>query len=145
MIREISGSRPAQALAAGIVSLGLTIHPVSGGVTASAALTTRLTESRPSIVGLASWYGSWHQGRPTASGETYDMRRLTAAHRTIPFGTLLRVTNLENGRHVVVRVTDRGPYVAGRLLDLSLGAAEALGMVAAGVVPVAVIVLGKGT
>jgi len=80
-------------------------------------------------VGLASWYGSFHQGLVTASGETYDMRRLTAAHRSLPLGTRLRVTNLENGRVVRVRVNDRGPYVPGRIVDLSREAAHVLGMV----------------
>ena len=96
------------------------------------------------IVGLASWYGQRHQGRPTASGEAYDMNRLTAAHRTFPFGTRLRVTNVENGRSVVVRVNDRGPHVSGRVLDLSLGAAKALGMVGEGVARVEIVVLAHG-
>jgi rare lipoprotein A len=88
--------------------------------------------SRPEV-GLASWYGAFHQGLLTASGEIFDMGRLTAAHRTLPLGTHLRVTNLENGRVVRVRVNDRGPYVLGRVLDLSLGAARLLGMVERGV------------
>jgi rare lipoprotein A len=87
-------------------------------------------------VGLASWYGAFHHGLPTASGEPFDMGQLTAAHRTLPLGTRLRVTNLENGRIVRVRVNDRGPYVAGRVLDLSHGAARMLDMVDRGVVPV---------
>ena len=93
------------------------------------------------IDGLASWYGQQHQGRPTASGEAYDMNRLTAAHRTLSFGTRLRVTNIENGRSVVVRVNDRGPHVPGRILDLSFRAAKALGMIDAGVTRVEVVVL----
>jgi rare lipoprotein A len=87
-------------------------------------------------VGLASWYGEPHHGQPTASGEIFDMAQLTAAHRTLPFGTRLRVVNLENGRIVRVRVNDRGPYLDGRVLDLSRGAARALAMVERGVVPV---------
>jgi peptidoglycan lytic transglycosylase len=79
-------------------------------------------------VGLASWYGEFHHGQPTASGEIFDMTRLTAAHRTLPLGTHLRVVNLENGRDVRVRVNDRGPYVDGRILDLSRQAARALDM-----------------
>jgi rare lipoprotein A len=89
---------------------------------------------RRSEEGLASWYGEWHQGQPTASGEIFDMTRLTAAHRTLPLGTRLRVTNLENGQIVQVRVNDRGPYVAGRVLDLSRRAAGALGALERGVV-----------
>jgi peptidoglycan lytic transglycosylase len=89
-----------------------------------------------SEVGLASWYGAFHQGQLTASGEPFDMDRLTAAHRTLPLGTRLRVTNLENGRVVRVRVNDRGPYVSGRILDLSREAARRLDMMDRGVVPV---------
>ena len=85
-------------------------------------------------VGLASWYGAYHQGLLTASGEIYDMDGLTAAHRTLPLGTRLRVTNLDNGRVVRVRVNDRGPYVPGRVLDLSRRAARLLDMVERGVV-----------
>ena len=79
-------------------------------------------------VGLASWYGSAWQGRPTASGERFDTGKLTAAHRTLPLATKVKVTNLENGRSVEVKVNDRGPYIRGRVLDLSTRAAEVLGM-----------------
>jgi rare lipoprotein A len=92
--------------------------------------------ARRSDVGLASWYGEPHHGQPTASGEIFDMAQLTAAHRTLPLGTRLRIVNLENGRTVGVRVNDRGPYVPGRIIDLSRGAAAALGMVEQGIVPV---------
>jgi rare lipoprotein A len=77
--------------------------------------------------GLASVYGKHFNGRTTASGERYDSRALTAAHRTLPMGTDIRVTNLENGRSVRVRINDRGPHVRGRIVDLSSGAAAALG------------------
>jgi rare lipoprotein A len=87
-------------------------------------------------VGLASWYGHPHQGRRTASGEAYDMNDLTCAHRTLPLGTRLLVTNLENGRSVEVRVNDRGPFVAGRILDLSYAAARKLGAERPGVIRV---------
>lgn len=93
-------------------------------------------------VGLASWYGEFHHGRQTASGEVFDMTQLTAAHRTLPLGTRLRVINLENGRIVRVRVNDRGPYVAGRVLDLSHEAARRLDMVERGVVTVRLDVVG---
>ena len=82
---------------------------------------------------MASYYGKSFAGRPTASGERFDPRALTAAHRDLPFGTRLRVTNLENGRSVTVRVNDRGPYAAGRIVDLSWQAARELGMVDSGV------------
>jgi rare lipoprotein A len=91
--------------------------------------------------GEASWYGERHQGRRTASGEVYDMHQLTAAHRALPLGTHVLVTNLQNGRSVEVRVNDRGPTVAGRIIDLSYAAARALGAVAAGTIPVSVRVL----
>ena len=88
--------------------------------------------------GKASWYGGkWHGG-PTASGETYNKRSMTAAHRKLPFGTRVRVTNLKNGRTVVVRINNRGPYIKGRIIDLSEAAAEKLDMIDAGVVPVKV-------
>lgn len=83
--------------------------------------------------GLASWYGPRFHGRKTSSGEKYDMYKLTAAHKTLPLNTRIRVINTDNGESVVLRINDRGPYVHGRMLDLSLGAANALGMRNAGV------------
>lgn len=77
-------------------------------------------------VGNASWYGKSFHGRSTASGEDFDMFELTAAHRQLPLGSLIRVTNLHNGKWVIVRVNDRGPYVKNRILDLSYGAARML-------------------
>ncbi len=94
-----------------------------------------------SETGRASWYGEAHQGRPTASGEPFDMNALTAAHPTLPFGTRLRVVNLDNDREVDVRVNDRGPSVPGRIIDLSYAAARALGAVGAGIIPVRLTVL----
>jgi rare lipoprotein A len=91
--------------------------------------------------GRTAWYGAQHQGRRTASGARFDMYQLTAAHRTLPLGTRVRVTNLENGRAVNVRVNDRGPVGRGRILDLSYAAARALGAVGAGVVRVRLEVL----
>jgi rare lipoprotein A len=85
--------------------------------------------------GLASWYGEPYHGRPTASGERFDQESLTAAHRTLPFGTVARVTNLDNGRSVDVVINDRGPFVAGRIVDLSRAAASAIGALGPGVVP----------
>jgi rare lipoprotein A len=79
-------------------------------------------------VGLASWYGKKFQGHMTASGEPYNMYRLTAAHKELPLGSLIKVTNLRNGKWVIVRVNDRGPYVGNRIVDLSYGAAEILDM-----------------
>jgi rare lipoprotein A len=83
-------------------------------------------KSKPYQVGTASWYGEYFDGKPTASGEDYDMYDMTAAHPTLPLGSYVRVTNLRNGRAVVVKVNDRGPIVEGRIIDLSYGAAQAL-------------------
>lgn len=82
--------------------------------------------------GTASWYGPGFAGRPTASGEVFDPGRLTAAHRTLPFNTHLKVTNLANGRSVVVRINDRGPFTGRRIIDLSRAAAERIGMIGSG-------------
>jgi rare lipoprotein A len=78
--------------------------------------------------GTASWYGGFHHGRKTASGERFDMHAMTAAHRSLKLGTVLRVTNLDNGRTASVRINDRGPYKPGRIIDLSAAAARELGM-----------------
>lgn len=87
-------------------------------------------------VGVASWYGDHWQGRVMASGKPFDDGKLTAAHRTLPLNTQVRVTNLKTGRSVNVTITDRGPYVNGRVIDLSKAAAKKLGMVKKGLVPV---------
>ncbi len=82
--------------------------------------------------GIASWYGEPYNGRRSASGEIYDMEQLTAAHRTLAFGTWLEVNDLDNGKQVEVRITDRGPFVKGRIIDLSLAAARKIDMVGPG-------------
>jgi rare lipoprotein A len=87
---------------------------------------------KPYQVGRASWYGKQFHGRSTASGEPYDMFQFTAAHRQLPLGTWVRVTNLHNGRSITVRVNDRGPYVGNRIIDLSYGAAQMLELRARG-------------
>jgi rare lipoprotein A len=89
-------------------------------------------------VGLASWYGDFFHGRPTANGEIYDMNGLTAAHPTLPMPTYAAVTNLENNRTIVVRINDRGPYHDGRIIDLSHKAAQLLGLFGRGTAPVRV-------
>ena len=86
----------------------------------------RQAKSQPYQVGTASWYGEDFEGKTTASGEDYEMYDMTAAHPTLPLGSYVRVTNLRNGRAVVVKVNDRGPIVEGRIIDLSYGAAQAL-------------------
>ena len=100
------------------------------------APTIRPEVGRHSEKGIASWYGKKFHGRRTANGERFDMYALTAAHRSLPFGTKVRVTNLENGRSVMVRVNDRGPFIRGRVIDLSYAAAKDLRMVRQGVVKV---------
>lgn len=91
--------------------------------------------------GMASWYGPGFHGNLSASGERFNQYDLTAAHRSLPFGTRVRVTNLDNGRSVVVRINDRGPFVGNRIIDLSMGAASEIGMMSSGVAPVEVEVL----
>jgi len=86
--------------------------------------------------GLASWYGEDFHGRLTASGEVYDMYKLTAAHKTLPLGTVVKVRNLENGKEVEVRVNDRGPFVKGRVIDLSRTAGRAIDIRGAGLAKV---------
>ena len=86
--------------------------------------------------GLASWYGHPYHGRAAADGEIYDMEKLTAAHRTLPFGTWVRVTNLSNTKSVDVRIIDRGPFIDGRVIDLSHAAAQAIDLIGPGVAPV---------
>ena len=93
--------------------------------------------------GIASWYGKKFHGRMTSNGERYDMHAMTAAHKTLPMHTTLLVTNLENGRRTVVRVNDRGPFVQGRIIDLSYRAAKEIGMVSAGVARVQIQAISK--
>ena len=94
--------------------------------------------------GNASWYGAPFHGRRASNGEIYDMYKLTAAHRTLPFETLVRVTNLNNGKFTTVRITDRGPFVENRVIDLSFAAAREIDSVGAGVVPVRLEILSSG-
>lgn len=91
--------------------------------------------------GVASWYGPEFQGLPTASGQPFNMQGMTCAHRKLPLGTHVRVTNLLNGRNLVLEVTDRGPFVGKRVLDVSMAAAKRLGFMGQGVTPVRIQVL----
>ena len=93
--------------------------------------------------GMASWYGPGFDGRRTASGERYDMHALTAAHPTLPFDTLVEVRNVENGKSVRVRINDRGPFLKNRIIDLSKGAAKAIGMLGPGTALVELVALGQ--
>ncbi|RMH84015.1 septal ring lytic transglycosylase RlpA family protein [Pseudomonas sp. AOB-7] len=130
-IRESLRPRIASGLQA-VVVLGL-LAVLAGCSTFGSSSGSGATET-----GKASYYGDRHHGRKTASGERFDQHALTAAHRSLPFGTRVRVTNLSNERSVVVRINDRGPFVRGRIIDVSRAAAERLGMLRAGVVPVRV-------
>ncbi len=98
-----------------------------------------------SFTGLASWYGRRFHGRRTASGEHYDMAAMTAAHKTLPFGSRVRVTNLDNGRSVVVVINDRGPFVKRRVIDVSRAAAQELGFINHGLANVRIDVLSEPT
>jgi len=128
--------RIAHGLALGlmIASLGAAQGPnISEATAAPIRSVPNTTQSRkqavkqkPYQVGTASWYGEYFQGKTTASGEPYEMYDMTAAHLTLPLGSYVKVTNLHNGRSVVVRVNDRGPIVPGRIIDVSYGAAQAL-------------------
>lgn len=91
--------------------------------------------------GIASWYGPGFSGRKTANGERFYPKALTAAHRTLPLGSTVRVTNLDNDRSVVVRINDRGPFSKGRIIDLSKGAAEQIGLIGPGTAKVEVVAL----
>ncbi|MBI2989038.1 MAG: septal ring lytic transglycosylase RlpA family protein [Deltaproteobacteria bacterium] len=101
-------------------------------------------ESGASQTGIASWYGPGFHGRPTASGAIYNQNELTAAHQTLPLGTRVMVTNLDNGRSTEVAINDRGPFAKGRILDLSYAAARTLGMIGPGTIPVRIEVIDSG-
>lgn len=100
------------------------------GLLAGCASTTRLESPNRGTTekGLASWYGAKFHGRPTASGEIYDMNRISAAHKQLPLGTVVQVKNRDNGKKLKVPINDRGPFIKGRIIDLSVGAARELGM-----------------
>jgi len=135
--------RTAQGLAVllSIVCLGAAQGPTSSGskdsqnsrTTPAAPVVHKKAHAKPYQVGTASWYGSAFDGKTTASGEPFNMYDLTAAHPTLPLGSRVRVTNLRNGRTVVVRINDRGPVVEGRIIDLSYSAARVLDLKARGI------------
>lgn len=106
----------------------------------SACSSQRTSQGTP-ISGKASWYGAKHHGKQTASGERFNQHQLTAAHRTLAFGTRVKVTNTLNNKSVTVRVNDRGPYSKGRVIDLSRAAANKIDMINSGVAPVKLHVL----
>lgn len=114
------------------------VSPPPAGASIEAPEPVRQASYGPAQHGRASWYGSEFQGSPTASGEPFNMHALTAAHRTLPLGSYARVSNLANGRSVVVKINDRGPHTGRRTIDLSYAAAEELEMVSAGIARVEV-------
>jgi rare lipoprotein A len=120
-------TRPSHALAITTVVLGCAL----GAIPAAAE------DTKPIESGAASWYGPGFHGKRTANGETFNTNALTAAHKTLPFGTEVRVTNERTGKSVVVRINDRGPYAHGRVIDLSKAAAEAVGISGVGQVTLA--------
>jgi rare lipoprotein A len=122
-----------------VASLGAAQGPTSSehgqtqrSVTQAPVVKRSRSRSKPYEVGTASWYGDYFQGKPTASGEPYNMYDLTAAHPSLPIGSYVLVTNLHNGRQVVVRINDRGPIVPGRIIDLSYSTARVLDFKAQG-------------
>ncbi|HEX4998393.1 MAG TPA: septal ring lytic transglycosylase RlpA family protein [Terriglobia bacterium] len=135
---------PLLALGAGLVACGPKTVRASTPVRTPARSVPAAAAPAPSdLVGLATYYAEPYNGRPTASGEIFDSyNAMTAAHRTLPFDTIVRVVNQKNGLEVDVRINDRGPFVDGRIIDLSLAAARKIDMVRDGVVPVELKVLG---
>ncbi|MEX0720517.1 MAG: septal ring lytic transglycosylase RlpA family protein [Balneolaceae bacterium] len=103
-----------------------------------------LTKGQLLETGIASWYGDNFHGGPTANGEIYDMEALTAAHKTLPFNSIVRVENKDNGQSVTVRINDRGPFVEGRVIDLSRRAAREIGIITVGLARVELFLLLEG-
>ncbi|HET8790711.1 MAG TPA: septal ring lytic transglycosylase RlpA family protein [Modicisalibacter sp.] len=132
MIKEIPPQRSAIAI------LAITIAGLLAGCAGTPSAPSSAALSSFDQRGQASYYSNAYQGELTANGERYDRNAMTAAHKSLPFGTRVQVTNLDNGREVFVRINDRGPFTSGRIIDLSYQAAERLGMIRSGTAPVAV-------
>lgn len=128
---------PVKYTAKGVVGTGKVVYWTGKGAVGILSYPFKDSE----LEGKASWYGEEFHGRRTANGEIYDMYKISAAHKTLPLGTIVRVKNLENGKSVVVRINDRGPFVRGRIIDLSYAAAKKIDMVEKGVVDVKLKVL----
>jgi rare lipoprotein A len=117
------------------------LAPLLLALVSAAALAAQASVSQDTSIGIASWYGPDFDGKRTSNGEIYDKEKLTAAHRTLPFGTYLRVRSLDNDSSVVVRVNDRGPFAKNRIIDLSEAAARILGMIPTGTAQVSLTVI----
>ena len=130
-----------------VVAATVALSPVTEARPPATVTATAISSASPRSelfeVGVASWYGQAFQGRPTASGEIYDMNGLTAAHRDLALGTKVRVTNLSNGRSVTLKINDRGPFIPGRVIDVSKAAARKLGFLAAGLTEVRIEILSR--
>lgn len=133
MIRSMTRNGIALFLAVLVLATGCSWHPSPK----TGQFIVQVEGGQPVMTGVASWYGQEFHGRRTANGEIYDMFKLTAAHRTLPFNSLLEVENLENHRKTLVRINDRGPFIQGRIIDLSLKAAKMLDMEEGGTARVA--------
>ncbi len=112
--------------------MGLITKPAVAGFIAAGAISMLATTAASAACGHASWYGPGFHGRTTANGERFNQGAMTAAHKTLPFGTKLKVTYKRTGKSVIVRINDRGPFIRGRMLDLSKGAAGRIGLISAG-------------
>lgn len=132
-LRRLTGNAPPLAAIPGMPQR---VQPARNNQPQRQAPQTAQRRVLPQPTGIASWYGAGFHGRRSASGEIYNQNALTAAHRQLPFGTRVRVTNLKNNRSVVVRINDRGPFIRGRVIDLSAAAARILGLTSTGVAPV---------
>jgi rare lipoprotein A len=143
MTRLLKGFAPAAALIALLLLLSACAGEPDRAAAgrASGGTNGHAPKAVGEAVGVASWYGGKFHGRTTASGEPYDMHAMTAAHPSLPFGTKVRVTNLENGRSVVLRINDRGPFAKRRIIDVSRHAAKHLGFLGTGLARVRVQVI----
>lgn len=131
-------------MAVGIFFYGCVPQPIYNSIsepsiTRNAQVSEKVTES---FTGTASYYADKFHGRKTANGETFNMNDLTAAHKTLPFGTIVKVTNLKNDKSVVLKINDRGPFVKDRIIDVSLAAAKELDMLGTGTAEVRIDVIG---
>jgi rare lipoprotein A len=130
-------------MAAVVVMVFLTVGCAHRGTPPVSTRPSAPVEEGWSEKGVASWYGDPYHGRRTASGEVYDMYAMTAAHKTLPFGTVVRVDRRDTGADVTVRINDRGPFIRGRIIDLSFAAAQVIGLDIDGVTPVKITVVGS--